>query len=133
MATISLVDARRQWFKSAVGLDVCETSRDVAFCAHTILQEDVLVIGDAEQDVRVRDNILVTGPPGIRFYAGAPLITEEGYRLGTVCLLDTTPRSFSAEQRTMLQDLAAIVMRQLEQRLLRKRVSAAQHPGILCV
>ncbi len=126
MATISLVDANRQWFKSTQGIDVCETSREIAFCAHAILQDDILLIPDAKRDPRVSDNPLVTGAPGIRFYAGAPLITEEGYRLGTLCVLDTKPHELTATQLSMLSDLAPIVVNQLEQRLLKERVAAIE-------
>lgn len=126
MARISLVDANRQWFKSAFGTETCETSRDIAFCAHTILQDDLLIIPDATKDPRFRNSPLVNGPPGIRFYAGAPLITSDGQRIGTLCVEDTQPREFSSSQLSVLSDLAAIVVDQLETRLLKERLATAE-------
>jgi len=126
MARISLVDANRQWFKSAVGTDVCETSRETAFCAHAILRDDILVIPDAKKDPRFRDNPSVTGPPGIRFYAGAPLTTHEGYRIGSLCVEDTIPREITATQLSMLSNLAAIAVDELETRLLKEKVATAE-------
>lgn len=111
IALISLVDEARQWFKSRVGLDVCETSREVSFCAHAILSEKAMAVPDAAADPRFANNPLVTGPPGVRFYAGAPLITKEGFKLGTLCILDTQARSdFGATEAAHLEDLAAIVV-----------------------
>ena len=113
-ALISLVDEDRQWFKAKCGLDVDETSRDVAFCAHSILQEDVFVVLDATKDPKFADNPLVTGEPHIRFYAGAPLKAPDGALLGTFCIIDYVPRSeFSNDDRNALKDLAAAAMDQL--------------------
>ena len=118
IALISLIDETRQWFKSSVGLDVRSTSRDQAFCAHAILREDVLVVPDASADPLFLDNPLVTGAPGIRFYAGAPLTTPDGHRLGTLCVIDRESRSsgLTALQQQQLHDLAALVIDQLELR-----------------
>lgn len=120
IALISLVDADRQWFKSKVGLAVNETSRDVSFCAHAILDQRMLVINDALQDKRFIDNPLVTCAPGIRFYAGVPLVTPEGHSIGTLCVIDHQPRELSEPQIKMLEALARQVVMQLEQ----KRISA---------
>lgn len=114
IALISLVDEDRQWFKARVGLDVCETSREHAFCDHTIRQREVMVVEDASKDARFASNPLVTGPPGIRFYAGAPLLLPSGHALGSLCVIDRVPRQFSPEQRQQLQDLAALAMAQID-------------------
>jgi diguanylate cyclase (GGDEF)-like protein/PAS domain S-box-containing protein len=117
VAFVGFVDRHREVFHAAVGLSPCETSRDVVFCAHTIQQDDLLVVLDASTDPRFRDNPLVTGPPFIRFYAGAPLRTADGYAIGTLCLLgsETRPGFSDADERT-LRHLARLAMDRLELR-----------------
>lgn len=109
IALVSLVDDSRQWFKSAQGLGVCETGRDISFCGHAILDNSVLVVSNALEDERFADNPLVTGEPHIRFYAGAPLHTEDGYRIGTLCVIDSQPRQFDVQQQSLLRELADCV------------------------
>lgn len=116
MSLITLIDSDRQWFKSRVGLGVAETSRSVAFCAHAIHQPDIMQVPDATSDARFRDNPFVTGEPNIRFYAGAPLITPDGYALGTLCVIDVRPRHLSDAQLRALDALRRQVESQLELR-----------------
>ncbi|MDV3441225.1 PAS domain S-box protein [Pseudomonas otitidis] len=116
IALVSLVDEHRQWFKSRVGLDVQETPRDAAFCAHAIGGSGTLVVEDARTDVRFRDNPLVVGAPHIRFYAGTPIRTREGFALGTLCAIDDRPRQLTDEQRRVLEDLGALVAREFHLR-----------------
>ncbi len=99
IAVISLVDADRQWFKSCYGLDIRQTGRDLAFCAHAILHDEVMSVPDATLDPRFADNPLVTGEHHIRFYAGAPLHSHEGENLGTLAVLSSEPRAFSEEEK----------------------------------
>lgn len=116
---ISLIGEDRQFFKAHIGFDPCETSREVSFCAHAIMQDDILFIPDAMKDRRFARNPLVLGPPYIRFYAGKPLVTPTGEKIGTVCLIDSEPRkTFAAEDRKNLGDLAALVMDRMEMRRL---------------
>ncbi|NKF22267.1 EAL domain-containing protein [Solimonas marina] len=116
IAAISLIDEHRQWFKSRVGFDVEETPRSVAFCAHVIGPGDAetLVVPDASRDPRFADNELVTAEQGLRFYAGAPLVTDHGYKIGSLCIADHTPRQFTAEDVIRLEGLAELVVEQIE-------------------
>jgi GAF domain-containing protein len=114
IALISLVDENRQWFKSKIGITATETPRQVAFCSVAIQHTDVMVVPDTLQDERFRNNPLVTSDPHIRFYAGAPLINEDGYALGTLCVVDQKPREISSDQKEALQALSRLVLGQLE-------------------
>ena len=117
VALVSLVDEDRQWFKAKVGIDIEETSRDVAFCAHAILEPDeIFVVPDALADARFATNPLVQDEPRIRFYAGAPLVSPGGMPLGTLCVFDRVPRDLSAEQTRALGALAREVVIHLELR-----------------
>ena len=119
IALVSLVDRDRQWFKACIGLDVRETHRDLAFCAHAILEPAaVMIVEDAAHDRRFQDSPLVLGPPYIRFYAGAPIVSDAGHPLGTVCVIDTRPRTLSAVQSLALQALARQTAALLQLRLL---------------
>ncbi len=114
MALICLVDAKRQWFKSRLGIELMETPRDAAICAHTILGDDLLEVSDALDDKRFRDNPFVRGDPYVRFYAGVPLTTSDNYKIGTLCVFDTRPRHLNERQRQGLRILARQVMRLIE-------------------
>ena len=116
IAVVSLVDSNRQWFKSCFGLDATETDRDLAFCSHAILGDEVFEISDASKDERFADNPLVTGPPNIRFYAGKPLIDSNGYALGTLCLIGTAPGKLSSIEKEILSVLTETVMTRMEYR-----------------
>ena len=115
IALISLVDEKRQWFKSRIGLDVSQTGREVAFCSHAILEpQNVMVVQDATRDRRFHDNPLVLGAPDIRFYAGAPIVTEDGLALGAICVIDRQARSLNPAQEAALRSLARLVVTLLE-------------------
>lgn len=117
VALISLVDANRQWFKSKVGLDVSETPRGVAFCSKAIEKKGLMEVPNALDDERFRTNPLVTGAPNIRFYAGTPLVSPDGMAIGTLCVIDYTPRHLTAQQRDALEALGRRVVSQLELRM----------------
>jgi signal transduction histidine kinase len=123
ISLVTLLDEDRQWFKACVGVDRRETGREVSFCEHNIHDEEMLVVADASTDPRFEDNPLVTGPPGIRFYAGAPLVTPEGQILGSLCVIDTEPRDPEAMDLDVLADLASIVVDELELRVANKQLT----------
>jgi len=118
IALISLIDGDRQWFLAHHGLDTTETPREMAFCAHAIAGNETLVVPDARQDPRFCANPLVIQDPKVRFYAGAPLQSRDGHNLGTLCVIDQQPRHFSSSQVRLLEDLAQLVLRELELRRL---------------
>lgn len=124
IALITLVDERRQWFKSRVGLDIKETDRSSSFCSHAIHRQEVMVVEDALADDRFKDNPLVLGEPGIRFYAGAPLYLASGHALGTLCVIGHRPRKFSERERLDLTDMAAMVMAQVDLHQLAGRIDS---------
>ncbi|MFZ6847512.1 PAS domain S-box protein [Undibacterium sp. RuRC25W] len=125
IALISLVDTDRQWFKSKIGLDATETPRDISFCGHAIHGEELFEIPNALEDDRFRDNPLVTGAPDIRFYAGQPLISANGFGIGTLCVIDRIPRKLNEHQQDMLKVLGRLVVKQLEFCLGEKKLGAA--------
>ena len=116
IALITLVDADRQWFKARVGVSTTETSRSISFCAHAMQHEGLFVVPDVLEDRDFRDNPMVTGDPHIRFYAGAPLVTHDGYALGTLCVADDHPRSWTTKDVEVLTDLAASVLTEIKLR-----------------
>ena len=116
MALLTLVDEGRQWFKSRIGVSFPETPREHAFCAYAILRDEPMLVPDAQQDLRFRDNPLVTGAPYIRFYAGVPLVDAQGYRLGALCVLDREPRRLRERELRALCELAEIAMEEIRRR-----------------
>lgn len=113
IAAFTLIDANRQWFKSKQGLNMAETSRDIAFCAHTICQDDVMVVADASKDPRFSNNPLVTENPYIRFYAGYPIRARKGEKIGSLCIIDSRPRITKTEDLLQLKELAAAIEAEL--------------------
>lgn len=111
---ISLVDSDRQWFKARIGMGVCETPRSTSFCGHAILSDELLIVPDAKLDQRFFDNPMVIGEPHIRFYAGAPLKLKDGQRIGTLCLIDTKPRTLDSLDFAILGTLRDLVVGELE-------------------
>ena len=105
IALLTLVDGQRQWFKARVGIDATETPRDISFCGHAIMKNDLFIVEDASRDPRFSDNPLVTGEPHIRFYAGAPLSAPGGHRIGTLCVIDTVPRTLGPVELSILDAL----------------------------
>lgn len=125
VALVTMLDETRQWFKAKVGTPEAETPRDLAFCSYAILEQDrMMEVEDATRDVRFSANPLVTGDPNIRFYAGVPLVTPDGYALGTLCTLDIAPRQLDDDQRRALHALANEVTTQLE---LRRTITALDY------
>ena len=126
--TISFVDSDRQWFKSRRGVEPRETSRDISFCAHGILSNELFIVSDARKDLRFADSPLVTGDPPVVFYAGAPLVTKSGHRIGMLCVHDSHPREMNETTRAALRELSRVVVRLLElsrERLRSSRLLAA--------
>ncbi|HTZ48890.1 MAG TPA: GAF domain-containing protein [Verrucomicrobiae bacterium] len=117
MAMLSLVDDHRQWFKSKYGVEIKETPKEISVCAHAIQQGNLFVVPDLTKDERFRDNPLVTGDSHLRFYAGAPLVNEDGFALGTLCVLDKEPRELNPEQKDAISALGRLALRQMELRM----------------
>ncbi len=132
IALVSLVDVDRQWFKSACGLDASETSREISFCGHAILQSEIFEISDTLDDARFADNPLVIGPPFIRFYAGMPLSMANGQKIGTLCLIDPKPKRLDSWERGHLRILAKLVAEEIQGQSATEqfeRLKAAERPA----
>jgi len=128
IAALTLVDEDRQWLKSEVGIGIRETEREIAFCAHTVAAGETLIVPDALLDPRFRENPLVVSEPELRFYAGVPIMIDDGHNIGTLCVLDTRPRSLFADERRALE----IIARQAQSRLYTRRLEreSRQAPGL---
>ena len=131
IALISLVGEDRQWFKAKVGLEMAETPRDISFCGHALHQRDLFIVRDATQDERFADNPMVTGEPGVRFYAGAPLVNGDDAPLGTLCVIDRVPRTLTQAQQQALRVLARQVMTHLDLRRDTRRLAASESRFLL--
>ncbi len=116
IATVSFIDEERQWYKARVGMDLIQTPREIAFCAHTIMQREILVVPDATLDPRFANNPVVTGEPHVRFYAGLPLINADGHALGSLCVVDIRTRELDFDQAWALESLRKHVIAHLELR-----------------
>jgi diguanylate cyclase (GGDEF)-like protein len=127
IGAVTFIEGERQWLKAREGVDISETPRDVSFCTHTIQNSDVMVVEDATKDPRFANNPLVTAENGIRFYAGAPITTREGFNLGALCVIDHIPRRINQRDRELLKDMAQIVVSEME---LRKRVGTDALTGL---
>ena len=123
ISLISLLDDKRQWFKAHQGLNVRETPKEISFCQHAIRQENIFLVNDALLDLRFKNNPLVTGFPEIRFYAGMPLTTNEGFNLGTLCVIDKVPRTINETQQKALKTIAKQVVKQLDLKLIYNKVN----------
>src|SRR5262249_53154961 len=130
IAIVSMVDSERQWFKSSYGVDRGETARNISFCTHAVLGQDIFVIEDALTDPRFADNPLVTGPPYIRFYAGCPVHSADGHAVGTVCIIDSRPREFSQAQRALLADFGEWAQKELNEVELLRAVQIARDTSL---
>ncbi|WP_031594160.1 GAF domain-containing protein, partial [Pantoea agglomerans] len=113
IALVSLLEADHQWFKSAQGYEPAGSPRDISFCGHAILQDEIMIVEDAAEDERFYDNPLVTGEPHIRFYAGCPLRAPGGAKMGTLCIIGREPRQFNEEDQATMRDLAAMAEAEL--------------------
>lgn len=130
VSLVTLLDSHRQWFKARFGMEVPETSRDISFCGHTILSNDMMVVEDAHNDIRFQDNPLVIGYPGIRFYAGMPLQTSTGFNLGSLCVIDRQPKQLNEGQISALKSLSNQVMKLMELRIRNKELNEANERNI---